>query len=98
MLGSYMEGLPVVFVKSMACGVPVVAPSVAGIPELVRHGETGWLYTVGSADDLKNALLQAVADRQQWTRIGSAAREFVAGRHDITSTVSRFSDLLKSER
>src|SRR5690606_32562153 len=35
-LSSFMEGLPVVLIEAMAIGVPVVAPSVAGIPELIE--------------------------------------------------------------
>ena len=39
------EGIPVVLMEALACKVPVVAPSVAGIPELVVHNETGLLFT-----------------------------------------------------
>jgi colanic acid/amylovoran biosynthesis glycosyltransferase len=38
-----MEGIPVALMEAMACGLPVVATNISGIPELVRHGETGWL-------------------------------------------------------
>ena len=42
-IASFMEGLPVVLMEAMALGLPVIAPAITGIPELVTHGETGLL-------------------------------------------------------
>jgi glycosyltransferase involved in cell wall biosynthesis len=51
-LTSFMEGLPVVLMEALGMGIPVVAPRVAGIPELVEHQKTGLLYHPGCWDDL----------------------------------------------
>lgn len=61
-MSSFMEGLPVVLMEALGMGVPVVAPCVAGIPELVRHDDTGLLYTVGDWDDLARQMGRACAD------------------------------------
>ena len=61
-MSSFMEGLPVVLMEAMGMGVPVVAPCVAGIPELVRHDVTGLLYTVGDWDDLARQMRRACGD------------------------------------
>lgn len=53
---SFMEGLPVVIMEAMALRRPVVASSIAGIPELVVPGETGWLVPAGDPDALAAAL------------------------------------------
>ena len=47
-LTSHSEGIPVVLMEAMARGKIVVAPAITGIPELVRDGETGFLYAPGS--------------------------------------------------
>jgi len=47
-LTSESEGIPVVLMEAMARGKIVIAPAITGIPELVRNGETGFLYTPGS--------------------------------------------------
>lgn len=51
-LPSFAEGLPVVIMEAMALRRPVLTTYVAGIPELVRPGETGWLFPAGSVDEL----------------------------------------------
>jgi len=55
-LSSLMEGLPVVLMEAMMTGVPVVAPRVAGIPELVEDGRTGLLFTPARWDELAHAM------------------------------------------
>ena len=47
-LPSTNEGLPLTLLEAQSVGVPVLAAPTAGIPEIVTHGETGWLI---AADD-----------------------------------------------
>ena len=50
-LTSRSEGIPIVLMEAMARGRIVLAPAITGIPELVRAGETGFLYQPGSLQD-----------------------------------------------
>lgn len=64
---SNSEAMPFALMEAMACGVPVVATRVGGVPDLIQHGETGWLVSPG--DDLLtaqqvNALLKAPETRK----------------------------------
>lgn len=61
-LASFMEGLPVVLMEALALGVPVVAPCVAGIPELVEHGVSGLTFPPGDWASLARALKQMLGD------------------------------------
>lgn len=55
-LPSFAEGLPVVIMEAMALRRPVLTTFIAGIPELVRHGENGWLFPAGEIDQLATAI------------------------------------------
>lgn len=59
-LPSFAEGLPVVIMEAMALERPVVSTIVAGIPELVTPGETGWLVVAGDAVALAQALREVL--------------------------------------
>src|SRR6185437_13841368 len=55
-LPSFAEGLPVVIMEAMALCRPVLSTYIAGIPELVQPGETGWLFPAGSVHELGGAM------------------------------------------
>jgi glycosyltransferase involved in cell wall biosynthesis len=61
-LPSFAEGLPVVIMEALALRRPVVTTYVAGIPELVRHGENGWLVPAGDVAALAGALDEAISE------------------------------------
>jgi glycosyltransferase involved in cell wall biosynthesis len=56
-LTSRSEGIPLTLMEAMARGKIVLAPGITGIPELVIHGKTGFLYQAGSQDDFLQQLL-----------------------------------------
>jgi colanic acid/amylovoran biosynthesis glycosyltransferase len=96
-LPSYAEGLPVVIMEAMALRRPVLTTYIAGIPELVRPGENGWLFAAGSLEELSNALeacLSAPAEELQ--RMGEAAHHRVVSRHSIDSEVAKLAELIRA--
>jgi glycosyltransferase involved in cell wall biosynthesis len=94
---SFDESLPVGIVDAMALRRPVLATYVAGIPELVRHGENGWLFAAGSVDEATQALrlcLQASVEELQ--RMGDAAYERINRRHGSDSEAEKLGALFLS--
>mgnify|MGYP000554331985 CR=1 FL=1 len=61
-LPSYREGTPRVITEARAAGVPVVSTNIAGIPEQIRDGETGFLVTPGDVDALVERLSRLLDD------------------------------------
>ena len=73
-LTSDNEGMPVSLMEAAACGVPVVATRVGGIPELVMEGVTGVLSPAGDAAEFAKSLELLLLDADLRRRLGSAAR------------------------
>lgn len=82
-LPSFAEGLPMVVMEAMAAARPVITTYVAGSPELVQEGETGWLVPAGDVGALVTAMLE-LADTPHDTlvQMGQAGRARVLLRHD----------------
>ena len=83
-----MEGLGVSLLQAAACGVPVIAFRVGGIPETVRHGENGILAPPGDRAALEEAitaLLDAPATRQ---KMGESGRRLVSEWFSISRMVA----------
>ncbi len=98
-LPSFAEGLPVVIMEAMALRRPVLTTYVAGIPELVRHGENGWLFPAGSVDDLANAMEECVSQpAEQLQRMGDAGHELVVARHSIDTEAAKLAELFRTDR
>ena len=82
-MASFAEGLPVVIMEAMSLRRPVLTTWITGIPELVREGESGWLYPPGSVDELVVAMERCLATPDdELLRMGERARVRVLERHD----------------
>ena len=83
-LPSFAEGLPVVIMESLALGRPAISTYIAGIPELVRPNETGWLVPAGDAEALAKAMIEVLdTPLDQLERMGRAGAARVAQDHDV---------------
>ncbi len=96
-LPSFAEGLPVALVEAMALGRPVLSTYIAGIPELVVNGKTGWLFPAGS----ENAMLDAIracldAPKEALKAMGELGRARALERHDVTREAEKLTSLFES--
>lgn len=88
-LASLGEGIPVVLMEAMAMRMPVIAPRIMGIPELVREGTSGLLFTPGRPDALAEAITSLAAGRERWREMGDAGRARVAEQFEIGACAER---------
>jgi glycosyltransferase involved in cell wall biosynthesis len=72
-LSSRYEGLPIALLEAMATGVPCVATSVGGVPEVVDNGNEGLLVPAGDSSAMADALLTLVRAPHQRTAMGARA-------------------------
>jgi colanic acid/amylovoran biosynthesis glycosyltransferase len=95
---SFAEGLPVVIMEAMALGRPVIATYVAGIPELVENGKTGWLVPAGDEIALSEAMRAALeAPVGQLTTMGAAGHRRVGERHDSIREAEKLKNLVEQQ-
>ncbi len=93
-LPSFAEGLPVVIMEAMALRRPVITTFVAGIPELVRQGQDGWLFPAGDVEGLAQAMRDCLATpADQLARMAEGAHARVLARHDIDTEATKLKAL-----
>jgi glycosyltransferase involved in cell wall biosynthesis len=78
-LSSSFDNSPNVVLEAMACGRPVVATRVGGVPLYVQHEETGLLVDSGDPEGLASALERVLTDRDESATFAARARERVLG-------------------
>lgn len=89
-LPSFAEGLPVVIMEALALGRPVVSTSVAGTPELVRDGQSGWLVAPGSVEQLVEAMREVLRSPvSKLEQMGRAGADAVRQRHDAAKEAAK---------
>jgi glycosyltransferase involved in cell wall biosynthesis len=76
-LPSRKEGLPIVLLEASLCGRPSICNRVAGVPEALDDGVTGFLSAAPEVDLLADAMERAWARRSEWREMGLAAAEKV---------------------
>ncbi|HRI92065.1 MAG TPA: glycosyltransferase, exosortase A system-associated [Accumulibacter sp.] len=81
--------------EAMAQGRMFVASDVGGHRELVRHGETGFLFPAGDPAALAAALDDLLAKRSQWPQIAAQARRFVEVERTWASSVARYREVYR---
>ena len=92
------EGIPVVLMEGMACGLPVVASRISGIPELVIPDRTGWLFPAGSVDALVEALEKCLRTSDDvLNRMGEEGYKKVLLEHRIEVEAMKLIDLFQKD-
>lgn len=86
-----MEGIPVALMEAMVSGVPVVASSLSGIPELVKENVTGWLVPPGDAQKLADTILQVRDNPTEALVRSQSARRLVHEEFELHTNVQKLS-------
>ena len=92
-MSSFAEGVPVVLMEAMATGVPCVAPRINGIPELIRDGIDGLLFTASEVSELTAAIGKLMDSPDLRRRMAASSRERVAEKYDLQKNVRKLSDV-----
>ena len=91
-LTSLSEGLPVVLMEAMAHEKLVLAPEITGIPELVEHGRTGFLYQPGSLTEFVSTVQWILERKASLGGVERAAAENIAVNYDRQRNLRQFAN------
>jgi glycosyltransferase involved in cell wall biosynthesis len=95
-LPSFAEGLPVVLMEALALGRPAISTYVAGIPELLEDGVSGWLVPAGSVEAMVRAIRAALdTPADDLARMGRAGHAAAGARHDAHREAGRLAALFR---
>jgi len=92
-LPTLADNLPNTVLESMACGTPVVSFEVGGVPELVRHMETGYVARYGDPADLAEGLQRLLGSQELRATLGSRCRQVVEQNYRLDLQARRFLEL-----
>ena len=90
LLPSASESFGLSALEALACGVPVVATNVGGLPEVVREGETGVLCEVGDVDAMSHAAVSILRDTDRWQAMSDRAAADARERFSLESIVADY--------
>lgn len=92
-LPTLADNLPLTVQESLASGTPVVSFDIGGLPEMVRHMETGYLARYRDSSDLAAGMLTILEDETLRARMGENCRTAAVARYSLTDQVRRYVDL-----
>jgi len=92
-LPTLAENLPNAAIESIACGTPVVSFDVGGMPDAVRHMETGYLAKLADADALAEGIRALLVDDELRQRLSVNCREVAEREFSTDVEAKRFVEL-----
>jgi N-acetyl-alpha-D-glucosaminyl L-malate synthase BshA len=82
--------------EALASGTPVIGTNVGGLPEVVRHGETGMLFPVGDVEAMADAGIALLKDEARWQKMGRAAAADTRARFAMDDIVGQYEQIYKA--
>ena len=89
------EGLPTTILEALACGTPVLASSVSGVPDVIKEDETGFLIRSREPADLADCI-ESILGREDLPEISRRGRELVEREYSFEAACTRYREILQS--
>ncbi|MGI9043341.1 MAG: N-acetyl-alpha-D-glucosaminyl L-malate synthase BshA [Gemmatimonadaceae bacterium] len=93
LLPSTSESFGLSALEALASGVPVIGTNAGGMPEVVRHGETGILCEVGDVDAMSAAAITILEDRDRWQSMSELGAADARARFSLEQIVTEYEQL-----
>ncbi len=93
LLPSQSESFGLSALEAMSCSVPVVASNVGGIPELVTHGENGYVAELGDVSRMARYAVELLGNEKRWKVFSDKARQSAVDNFDVNNVVPQYESL-----
>ena len=93
-LPSVLEAVSLAALEAMACKTPVLSTDVGGMPEIIRHGETGFLVPARDPEALANAIVTVFSDQTARLAVAENALEQVKESHEWSAIAKKTETVL----
>lgn len=89
------EGVPQIGIQALAIKTPVVGSDVGGIPEIIRHGETGRIFPGGDADALAHRIRETISNAEQTRMMTERGRVLAESHHSLDTMLDKLEALYR---
>ncbi|MGP4075303.1 N-acetyl-alpha-D-glucosaminyl L-malate synthase BshA [Halobacillus sp. K22] len=93
LLLSEKESFGLVLLEAMACGVPCIGSNIGGIPEVVDHGETGYITELGNVDQVAYFALKMLTDEELMNKLSANAKQVVETKFASETILNQYEKL-----
>lgn len=93
--GGDTEGLGVVFLEAIASGTPIIGSNVGGIPDIIKHGETGLLVEQKNTKELAGAVVRILTDGKLNRHVTTNAIKFVRENFTWDIVADKFAEMIR---
>jgi glycosyltransferase involved in cell wall biosynthesis len=93
---SLQDNLPNTAVEAIACGIPIAAFNIGGLPDIVDHKKNGYLANPYDSEDLADGIKWILDDAEKYTQLKAAARNKARSEFDIKNVVQQYNSLYKT--
>jgi glycosyltransferase involved in cell wall biosynthesis len=94
-LSSLREGVPQGVTQALAMEKPIVATDVGGVPELIKHNQTGLLVSPANSETLAKAILELLEDREKAKKLGENGRRLVEEKFSQETMIEKIENLYR---
>jgi glycosyltransferase involved in cell wall biosynthesis len=92
---SYTEGVPVIALEAMACGTPVLASAVGGVPDIIIDRETGFLLESNEPEQIYRQVQQIFEDRQGMEDASEKAAAYIRCNYTADAAISKYNHIFR---
>jgi glycosyltransferase involved in cell wall biosynthesis len=95
LIPSQSESFGLAALEAMSCGLPVISSSVGGLPELVKHNETGYIAEIGDVSRMAKYSIELLSNEKKYKLFSESARQRAVDKFDKNKVIPLYEEYYK---